>query len=220
MYVARALTELLRKLRNSGYPIVDVKTGRIREYGREDAPSCRNLAHATIEEDIDVGHRHFSSLVWLFPGMPQWSQHSHEKLLDAARVLLRAKEEDGGAHTGWSAAWAAALWARLGDPEAVWHHTKQIMRKYISSNLMGLHPPLAAHGKIKCPTCFREQDIESDTTRGQMAPASGGRGLGLIDNSKVLFRIIANNFYFFHAVSNGYECGFVSGINRRHRAEL
>ena len=120
-------------------------------------------------------------------------------IFDAARKLLHAKERDGGAHTGWSAAWAAALWARLGSSQDVWHHTTQIVRKYMSSNLMGLHPPLEAHGKIKCPTCFREQDIESDTVRGQMAPAPGGRGLSLIDNSKVLLRMlisIMNNVCF------------------------
>lgn len=172
-----------------GYPIVDVKNGRIREYGRGDVPSCRNVAPAMIDEDIDVGHRHFSSLLWLFPGVLQWSHGHAQNILNAAKILLRAKERDGGAHTGWSAAWAAALWARLGSPDDVWRHTKQIMHKYVSSNLMGLHPPLEAHGKFKCPTCFREQSIDSGTVRGRMASAPGGRGLGLIDNSKVkLFR--------------------------------
>ena len=67
----------------------------------------------------------------------------------------------------------------------MWHHTKSIMRKYVSANMFGLHPPLTPHGNNKCPTCFRESGIDDSNVRGQMPAAPSGRGLGLIDDSKV-----------------------------------
>ena len=57
-------------------------------------------------------HRHVSHLFGVFPG-----SQIHSKTPDLQRAALRSLELRGAGGTGWSQAWKAALFARLGEPE-------------------------------------------------------------------------------------------------------
>jgi len=57
-------------------------------------------------------HRHVSHLFGVFPG-----SQIHSQTPDLARAALRTLELRGAGGTGWSQAWKAALFARLGKPE-------------------------------------------------------------------------------------------------------
>ena len=50
-----------------------------------------------LNEKIDLGHRHFSSLHWLYPGtfIP-----SSKNIFNAAKETLTMKSYSGGGHTG------------------------------------------------------------------------------------------------------------------------
>ena len=62
-------------------------------------------------DDLEKQHRHISHLYGLFPS-DQISPEATPELAEAAKVSL-AERGDGG--TGFSMAWKAACWARLGD---------------------------------------------------------------------------------------------------------
>ena len=75
-----------------------------------------------VSEEVDRSHRHFSGLLWLFPGtflpsaLPLNGQsNSQPSLYTSARNLLKKKIQAGGGHTSWSGVWEACLLARLRD---------------------------------------------------------------------------------------------------------
>ena len=47
---------------------------------------------------------------------------------DAIRETLRVRLENGGGHTGWSNAWIANVYARLGDGEKVMYFIRNMFR--------------------------------------------------------------------------------------------
>lgn len=59
----------------------------------------------------EPGHRHFSHLFGLFPGHKL--KHEPSEIISAARKSIEMRLENGGGHTGWSAAWLINLWAHL-----------------------------------------------------------------------------------------------------------
>ena len=139
-----------------------------------------------FSEDLDPGHRHFSGLHWLYPNtflpfLPDYSPQpptdarkktsteneetksdTSEKntkyltLKRAAYNTLRTKTERGGGHTGWSATWEAALYARLHQPTAALNALTKLVTRYLAPNLLCLHPPLEALNDVQCSTCFNE----------------------------------------------------------------
>ena len=62
-------------------------------------------------DETEKSHRHISGLWGLFPGR-QISPRRTPELAEASRVVL---EQRGLPGNGWSSAWKAACWARLGD---------------------------------------------------------------------------------------------------------
>eukprot|EP01032_Pedospumella_encystans_P011336 gene11336-13183_t len=139
-----------------------------------------------FSEDLDPGHRHFSGLHWLYPNTflpylpdytPQTPEDSRKKkvtnnnnantgatqkddkyltLKRAAYNTLRTKTERGGGHTGWSATWEAALYARLHQPTMALDALTKLVTRYLAPNLLCLHPPLEALNDVQCSTCFNE----------------------------------------------------------------
>ena len=68
----------------------------------------------------------------------------------------------GGGHTGWSAAWALCLWARLLDGGLAHASLRFAMHDFLSDGLLGLHPKLSGAaaaprggggGAVRCTTC-------------------------------------------------------------------
>jgi hypothetical protein len=93
---------------------------------------------AKVSENLDLGHRHFSPMHYLFPGIfwpgtgagagaaisPSATASTNvttkaasavtsgHSIYEAGRMFMRARRENGGGHTSWSAGWEACLWAR------------------------------------------------------------------------------------------------------------
>ena len=126
---------------------------------------------------FDRGHRHWSSMLWLYPGifMPFSASEdtdNEEKrdgngrsdlLHAAARNTLRMKSAAGGGHTGWSALWGSCLHSRTGDSSSAWSLLKRAVQRYTAPNLLGLHPPLAKLGGAdNCETCFFDAALPQD----------------------------------------------------------
>lgn len=121
-----------------------------------------------LSETLDIGHRHFSALHWVYPNSflppepttdaaPAAAAEYVEKLYRGASNTLAAKRAHGGGHTGWSATWEAALWARLRSSEDAFGAIAKLIGTFIAPNLLALHPPLdPLPGPVECSTCFGE----------------------------------------------------------------
>jgi alpha-L-fucosidase 2 len=102
--------------------------------------------------DVDPHHRHVSHLVGVFPG----DVHADDPVLrEAAKVSL---DERGDESTGWSRAWKANLWARLGDGERAYKLLRGFCNEVtteevtedggIYANLLCAHPPFQVDGNL------------------------------------------------------------------------
>jgi alpha-L-fucosidase 2 len=97
----------------------------------------------TVTEELDAGHRHFSSMHWLYPSSTlPLSGHGGQILLEAAKTTLDRKVAAGGGHTAWSAGWEIALRARLRDVTGASAALTRLLRRYTTPNGLALHPPL------------------------------------------------------------------------------
>ncbi len=85
------------------------------------------------------GQRHMSHLYPLFPGS-EFTPHGTPALTRAARVSLERRLAHGGAATGWSRAWAIALWARLQDGDKAWESLVALVNHSTSRNLFDTLP--------------------------------------------------------------------------------
>lgn len=90
-------------------------------------------------EEQDPGHRHISHLYPLFPGA-EFTLRRTPELANAVRASMLRREHNGGAATGWSRAWATAVWARLADPAATARSLQFFVRDSLVDNLLDTHP--------------------------------------------------------------------------------
>jgi alpha-L-fucosidase 2 len=90
-------------------------------------------------EESSPGQRHMSHLYPLYPG-GEFTARATPELANAARVSLERRLAHGGAATGWSRAWAIALWARLGDGDKAWDSLAKLMQGSTSANLFDTLP--------------------------------------------------------------------------------
>ena len=96
-----------------------------------------------VTEELDSGHRHFSSMHWLYPSsVLPLSGRGGQMLLEAAKTTLDKKIAAGGGHTAWSAGWEIALRARLRDVAGASAALTRLLRRYTTPNGLALHPPL------------------------------------------------------------------------------
>jgi alpha-L-fucosidase 2 len=90
-------------------------------------------------DDVDKpnnAHRHMSPLWALYPGND--ITPADPKVYDAAKVLLKWR---GDGSTGWSYAWRAPLWARVGDGEMAYRQLAQLLTRRTLPNLFDLCGP-------------------------------------------------------------------------------
>jgi len=90
-------------------------------------------------EEVEPSHRHVSHLIGLFPG-DMLSPDQTPDLWHAAEVSLERRLAAGGGHTGWSRAWVACLFARLGRSEEAWKHLNHLLTNFVTDSLLDLYP--------------------------------------------------------------------------------
>ncbi len=82
----------------------------------------------------ETSHRHISPLYGLYPG----HGISLRKTPDLAQAAAAVLDQRGLTGTGWTSAWKAACWARLGRPERAIENFDYGMAHYTSPNLFSL----------------------------------------------------------------------------------
>lgn len=90
--------------------------------------------------EVDPGHRHISHLFALYPG-EQIDPELTPDLFAAAEKSLELRIDNFGGHTGWSRAWIACCFARLGRGGEAFKHLEKLINDFTSISMLDLHPP-------------------------------------------------------------------------------
>ena len=85
-------------------------------------------------DETEKSHRHISGLWGLFPGR-QISARRTPKFAQGGKVVL---EQRGLPGNGWSSAWKAACWARLGDGAKALENFTYAMHQYTTASLFSI----------------------------------------------------------------------------------
>ena len=88
----------------------------------------------------EPGHRHMSHLFALHPG-EQICPELEPELFRAAEKSLELRMASFGGHTGWSRAWVACFYARLGKGDEALSHLARLITDFSTDTLLDLHPP-------------------------------------------------------------------------------
>ena len=84
--------------------------------------------------ETEKSHRHISGLWGLFPGH-QISVRRTPRFADGSKVVL---EQRGLSGNGWSSAWKAACWARLGSASKAMENFTYAMHNYTTQSLFSI----------------------------------------------------------------------------------
>jgi len=121
-------------------------------------------------EEVEPGHRHISHLFALHPGY-QIDIQETPKLALAAEKSLDFRIQNGGGHTGWSAAWLINQYARLGNAEGAKHSLNTVLKKSVNTNLFGSHPPFQMDANFGTTAGIAEMLLQSQTEKIRLLPA-------------------------------------------------
>jgi alpha-L-fucosidase 2 len=135
------LTEFYRSLSAAAKISGDAPTAAHAERVLGALPPYKEKDGRLLEWDGDFGetepgHRHFSMLYGIYPGDHLLRTHK-----ESAKNALDRRIANGSASTGWSAAWATALYARLGNADSVKTCLLKLLNEQLHPNYFGAHPP-------------------------------------------------------------------------------
>lgn len=130
----------------------------------------RILEWAEPQEEADPGHRHLSHLFGLFPGT-QFSRLQTPDLCRAAAETISRKRKVATDQTGWSLAWMACHYARLGMASELQDCLSVIQREHLLTNLFTTCPPLNLDANFGMLSAMLEALLQSHEDFLNLLPA-------------------------------------------------